>query len=61
MMVPFLKEKIMNNALKTVKKIDEIYKRYPDNKKMDIKDLEDLRRLTEILDNLTSSLTKNLY
>ena len=51
----------MNNALKTVKKIDEIYKRYPDNKKMDIKDLEDLRRLTEILDNLTSSLTKNLY
>lgn len=61
MMVPFLKNKIMNNALITVKKIDEIYQRYPDNKKMDIKDLEDLRRLTEILDNLTSSLTKNLY
>ena len=61
MMVPFLKEKIMNNTLKTVKRIDEIYKRYPDNTKMDIKDLEDLRRLSEILDNLTNSLAKNLY
>ena len=60
-MIPELKKQVLNNSFKTIKKINDIFNKYPDGKKMDIKDLEDLRRLSEILDNLTSSLTKNLY
>lgn len=60
-MIPELKKQVLNNSFKTIKKIDDIFSKYPDDRKMDIKDLEDLRRLSEILDNLTNSLAKNLY
>lgn len=60
-MIPELKKQVLNNSFKTIKKIDDIFSKYQDDRKMDIKDLEDLRRLSEILDNLTNSLAKNLY
>lgn len=61
-MFPELKQRIMNNAFQASDKIDKIFDSYSGtDKKMDVKDLEDIKRYAEIIKHLTDALNKDFY
>lgn len=60
-MYPELKGKISNHAFQVSKKIDEIFSKYKEGERLDIKDIEDIKRYSYIMAQLTDSLNKDFY
>lgn len=54
-MIPEVREKIENHIKQTEMKIAQIYRKYQPLEQMNIKDLEDIKRLSEIIKNLSET------
>lgn len=54
-MIPEVREKIEIHIKQTEIKIASIYSKYKTNEQMQIKDLEDIKRLSEIIRNLSDT------
>lgn len=60
-MLKILETQNAKHALEISNKISNILAKYNKEDSMEIKDLEDLRRLSEILKNLSQTQTSNFY
>ena len=60
-MIPEIREKLEIRIKQTEMKITTIYNKYGANQAMDIKDIEDVKRYSEIIDHLVNAYINTCF